>query len=276
MKKIVYTSLALLSCLTMSLNAQSQILKKIGKKLEQQAEKIIDKNLEISNTPKDSNPTSNSTDGGTGPFKNIPQLENDFARGSEEIFFDDFTEEVVGKMASKWTSNGTGTVQEVEGFPGKWLKLFDANTYKIKELVRIPESYTIEFDLLTFSSTENDFTIDFGFDYQKGVGKHYYLADQNPVNVEASYQFNKFTFDSNEVSPEKQSEIEANMSYFVNDVMKVKLMVVGDHMSAYINEYKVLDTEMIDPMTKKYFYFAVENDKNKADIYIKNVRINKL
>jgi len=260
----------------MSLNAQSQILKKIGKKLEQQAEKIIDKNLEISNTPKDSNPTSNSTDGGTGPFKNIPQLENDFARGSEEIFFDDFTEEVVGKMASKWTSNGTGTVQEVEGFPGKWLKLFDANTYKIKELVRIPESYTIEFDLLTFSSTENDFTIDFGFDYQKGVGKHYYLADQNPVNVEASYQFNKFTFDSNEVSPEKQSEIEANMSYFVNDVMKVKLMVVGDHMSAYINEYKVLDTEMIDPMTKKYFYFAVENDKNKADIYIKNVRINKL
>lgn len=266
----------LLFCLTSSLQTQAQLLNKIGKKLEQKAEELIDNNKKDSKTSSSEEPVSKSTSKQTGPFKNIAPLENDFKRGSEEIFFDDFEEDLIGKMAGRWTSNGTGTVQQVDGFEGKWLKLFDANTYKIKELVRIPENFTIEFDLLTLSSTKSNFAIDFGFDYQQGVGKHYYLADQNPVNVEASYRFNRFNFNSNEYSPKKSSEIEANMSYFVNDVMKVKLKIEGDHMSAYINEYKVLDTEMIDPMTKKYFYFAVENDENEAGIYIKNVRINKL
>ena len=286
MKRIAYGCLALTGCLMFSTPAQSQILKNIGKKLEQRAEKVIDKGLEdvLSTTSATENRSetapkedkSNRSSGQTGPFKNIPLLENDFVRGSEVIFFDDFSEENTGKMATKWTSNGTGAVQEVEGFDGKWLKLFDANTYKIKPLIRIPENFTIEFDLLTLSSTENKFQVDFGFDYQQGIGSHYYLAYQNPVNIEASYQFNRFNFNSNEVAPNKKSEIEANMSYFVNDIMKVKLKIDGDRMSAYINEYKVLDTEMIDPATKKYFYLGVNNEKNKSDIYISNVRISKL
>ena len=276
MKKIGIISLTLLFCLTITVQTQAQLLNKIGKKLEKKAEEIIDNNKTGSKTSTSNEPVTKSSGTQTGPFQNIPALENDFTRGSEEIFFDSFEDDIIGKMGSKWTSNGTGAVQQVEGFEGKWLKLFDANTYKIKELIRIPENFTIEFDLLTLSSTKNNFAIDFGFDYQRGVGKHYYLADRNPVNVEASYRFNRFSFKSNEYSPTKVSEIEANMSYFVNDVMKVKLMVEGDRMSAYINEYKILDTEMIDPMTKKYFYLAVENDKNEAGVFIKNVRINKL
>ncbi|NQD70061.1 hypothetical protein HP439_04930 [Sphingobacterium shayense] len=286
MKRIAYGCLALTGCLMFSTPAQSQILKNIGKKLEQRAEKVIDKGLEdvLSSPSATANPSemapnddiSTRSSGQTGPFKNIPLLENDFIRGDEVIFFDDFSEEKMGKMASKWTSNGTGTVQAVEGFDGAWLKLFDANTYKIKPLVRIPENFTVEFDLLTLSSSENKFQVDFGFDYQQGVGRHYYLAYQNPVNIEASYQFNHFNFNSNEVTPNKKSEIEANMSYFVNDIMKVKLKVEGDRMSAYVNEYKVLDTEMIDPATKKYFYIGVNNEKNESNIFISNVRISKL
>ncbi|MGO1245540.1 hypothetical protein [Sphingobacterium sp. JB170] len=283
MKRPNYGFLILIGCLFFCINAHSQILRKLGKKLEQKAEKVIDKSIE-GVIPENENPTNPSAGGEkssnnsrqTGPFKNIPLLKNDFVRGSEMIFFDDFTADTPGKMATKWTSNGTGAVQTVEGFDGKWLKLYDANTYKIKPLVRIPENFTIEFDLLTLSSTENKFEVDFGFDYQRGVGSHYYLAYQNPVNVEASYQFNRFSFTSKEVSPNKKSEIEANMSYFVNDVMKVKLKIEGDRMSAYINEFKVLDTEMIDSMTKKYFYLAVNNDKNESEIYISNVRINKI
>ena len=43
------------------------------------------------------------------------------------------------------------------------------------------------------------------------------------------------------------------MSDFVNDVMNVQLRVQGDRMEVYINEYKVLDTEMVNPATRSIF-----------------------
>jgi len=263
-------------------SSNAQLLRNLGKKLEQKAEEVVDRSINnIGNAKPESSSTSQSGDAGatsksSSPFALIPQADNNFERGTEQVFFDDFVQEVNGNMASKWTSNGTGRVEEVAGFSGKWLKLFNANTYKIKDLVRIPENFTIEFDLLTLSETKNDFAVDFGFDYQKGVGRHHYLADQNPINIEASYRFNWFGITSEEVDPRKKSEVKANMSTFVNDVMKVKIRVVGTNMQTYINGYKILDTEMVDPTTRKYFYLAVDNDSPSSSVYLSNFRIDKL
>ncbi|GAB3023825.1 hypothetical protein GCM10027051_30510 [Niabella terrae] len=257
-------------------NSHAQILENIGKKIEKKAEKKIAEVLE-DDTEKvaDESPKSNHSST-TGPFKNIPLTTYDFKTESEIVFFDDFSKETPGAMASRWTSNGTGAIARVNGFEGQWLKLYTENTYKIKELVRIPENCTLEFDLLTLADSKDGITIDFGFDHQKGVSKHYYLAYRNPVNIEASYRFDQFKFTSKEVNPNKSSEIEADMSYFVNDIMKVKIRLQGDRMTVYIDKYKVLDTEMADPVTKKYFYLAVENKKNQADIYLGNVKIAQL
>src|SRR5690606_23025585 len=202
--------------LSIATTSNGQILRNLGKKLEKKAEEVVDRSIDkIGNSKTGETSTSQSGDGnvvqpGTSPFALIPQAQNDFARGTEQVFFDDFSEEVNGNMASKWTSNGTGRIEEVAGVNGKWLKLFDANTYKIKDLVRIPENFTVEFDLLTLSETKNDFVVDFGFDYQKGVGGHYYLADRNPINIEASYRFNQFEITSKEVHPDKKSQVKAN------------------------------------------------------------------
>ena len=102
------------------------------------------------------------------------------------------------------------------------------------------------------------------------------LITKNPLNVQASYWFNKFEFASKEVQPNKRSEVKANMSYFTNDIMKVKIRVEGDRMCTYINEYKILDTEMADPITKKYFYFALNSDDKTAEVYVSNFRIDKI
>lgn len=268
--------------LSITTPSNAQVLRKLGKKLEQKAEEMVDRsinNIENSQNQPPSTSQSAGNDvsrGGSSPFALIPEPDRDFERGTEQVFYDDFSNEVNGNMASKWTSNGTGKVEEVSGIEGKWLKLYDANTYKIKDLVRIPENFTIEFDLLTLSETKNEFAVDFGFDYQKGVGSHYYLADRNPINIEASYRFNWFEITSKEVDPSKKSEVRANMSSFVNDVMKVKIRVVGKNMQTYINGYKILDTEMVDPTTKKYFYLAVDNESPSSSVYFSNFRIDKL
>lgn len=276
MKKISLTLLVGI-CLLGSYNpAKAQILKKLEKK----AEKVINQKIDtaLDNNPKETG--KEETDPGktnsTGPFKEMPQVAYDFKAGSEVVFFDDFSEDAIGAMAKHWTSNGRGSVTNVSGFEGKWLKMEDKNTYKIKDLVRIPENFTLEFDLLAIADNTDGISVEFGFDHQKGISKHYYLGDRNPINIDASYRFNKFDFTSNELSQRKSSEVKADMSYFVNDVMKVKLRIRGDRMETYINEYKVLDTEMVNPNTKKYFYIAVNYGKNNAEIYMDNVRITQL
>lgn len=276
MKKVFYLASGLFIFSITSINAQA--LKNIGKKIEKTANQIGDKIDEVFDKEKSKNASDSSSKKKTkvGPFKNIPLLENDYKKGSEDLFTDDFSKDVKGSMAQHWTSNGLGTVETVDGFEGKWLRLYDANTYKIKDLYKIPEDFTIEFDLLTLSETKHNFNVNFGFDYIKGVGQHYYLAQQNPINIQASYWFNKFEFNSKELEPEKSSTIDANMSYFVNDIMKVKISIVGERMRTYINEYKILDTEMVDPDTRKYFYIAINNDKNTSSIYLSNFKLSKL
>ncbi len=262
--------------------AHSQILKRLERKLEQSAEKALDKalggNSENADSATDTEEAVEDPVGksGTGPFKNIPATAYDFKAGNEVIFFDDFSNDSIGAMASRWTSNGRGSTASVPGFDGHWLRMYNENTYKIKDLVRIPENFTLKFDLLTLADSKDDISIEFGFDHQKGISKHYYLADQNPINIEASYQFDWFEFTSNELSQRKSSEVETNMSYFVNDLMRVELRIRGDRMEAFVNEYKVLDTEMVDPNTKKYFYIAVNDRTNRAGIYLDNVQITQL
>lgn len=254
----------------------AQIFKKIGDKIERKAGKVVDQAL--GNQHKDTTGRSSGSNSQikTGPFKTLPTRDYDFKAGSEILFFDDFSKDTIREMASRWTSNGTGAVAKVDGFEGQWLKLYDKNTYKIKELIRLPENFTLSFDLLTLAETKEGIRINFGFDHQKGVQKYNSLAYRNPVNVEASFRFDLMKFTSNEVSPAKKSELKTDMSYFVNDVMKVNMRVRGDRMSIYIDQYKVLDTEMVDPKTKKYFYLAVENKLNRGEVYLGNFRITAL
>lgn len=255
-----------------TVQVHAQLLKSIGKKLEKKAEEIVDKGVNYDFTSPEDKP-SGSDDKQTGPFKGgSVQKENAYFDG-DIVFFDDFSKSPVNSMATRWSSNGTGSVELVPGISGKWLKLYPKNTYKVKELISIPENFSLSFDLLTRAETGLDFDLDFGFDYQKGVGDHYFLAERNPINVKASFRFNRFIFTSKESNPDRRSELDANMSFFANDIMKVVILVEGNRMCTYINNYKVLDSELINPNTKKYFYLALQNDQKDADVYISNVKL---
>lgn len=275
MKKIILIGSYVI--LGLNINASAQLLNNLGKAIERKATDYIDKQADqLAATQPTTTATASTTSQNQRLFPNLQPLNYDYVRGTQPVFTDDFSADALGAMPQKWTSNGSGAVSKVTIADGNWFRLYDGNTYKIKELVRIPENYTVEFDVIALAEDKNRFSLDFGFDYQKGIGNHYYLAYQNPVNIQASYWFNKLEMNSKEVDPKKRTEVKANMSYFVNDVMKVKLKAVGDRMSVYINEYKIIDTEMLDPITKKYFYFALNQDDKEAEIYISNFRIDKI
>ncbi|RAV29442.1 hypothetical protein DN748_08025 [Sinomicrobium soli] len=255
--------------------SEAQLLKKLKKKLEKKAEEVVDRQVDGVLGNDDTAGEDHTGEERSGdPFRNLPKTVYDFVPGAEIVFQDDFSEDVEGNMASRWTSNGTGAVETLPGVPGKWLRVYPENTYKIKDLMPMPENFTLEFDMLTRADNYKDLgTPAFGFDYNKGVSKHYYLADQNPVNADLSYQFGKLNFTSKEVgSNRKSSEMDFPMSYFANDVMRIQVQVTGSRMRVFANKYKVLDTEMVDSESKKYFYFASDGNEHSR-IYIGNIRI---
>jgi len=275
MKKQVNTLITAILCIGFSYSSQAQLLNNLSKKLEKKADDYVSKKINEIDKKDKKNSSSLSSKKTNGPFALQDVMDNDFSAGSI-IFQDDFSTETVGNMASKWTSNGTGKVALVEGFDGKWLQLVDQNTYKIKNNNGLPSNFTIEVDVLVLDEGDKEVALDFGFDYKKGANEHYYLAQRNPVNIEASYRFNAFNFTSNELDVKKHSTINANMSYFVNDVMKLKIWVNNEQMKVFVNNNKILDTEMTNSNTKKYFYIATENEKNKADIFISNIKITEI
>src|SRR5690606_41963058 len=72
-----------------------------------------------------------------------------FVGGHVLLFEDSLNYDTPGRMAKYWQTNSTGTVVEISGAPGKWLKLADQASYQLDTLLQLPQKFTLEFDLLT-------------------------------------------------------------------------------------------------------------------------------
>ncbi len=73
---------------------------------------------------------------------------SDFIPGGNVIFEDNFSRDPVGDFPAKWSTSSEGAVVELDGFPGKWLKI-NSNVAVNPELKKkLPEDCTIEFDLV--------------------------------------------------------------------------------------------------------------------------------
>jgi OOP family OmpA-OmpF porin len=171
--------------------SSSQILKGIGKKIEQKvkektdrkvdetidksldkAERNIDRNAEkaeeaIGNAVKNKKTSHKKGKGGDADHseENTVSSDFDFIAGHKTIFSDDFSHDKIGDFPAKWNTNGSGEIVTLGKLPSKWLKVPD-NTLSLPEIKsKLPEDFTIEFDLyypkgttrppITFGFTEN-------------------------------------------------------------------------------------------------------------------------
>jgi len=75
----------------------------------------------------------------------------DFVPGDKLIYFDDFSQDFVGDFPSKWNTNGTGEVVKLSKAEGNWFQMKSGYNIMYIPLVanKLPEEYTIEFDLFT-------------------------------------------------------------------------------------------------------------------------------
>lgn len=81
----------------------------------------------------------------------------DFVPGEKVIFYEDFSQDAIGDFPALWNTNGSGEVVTTNLFPGKWLSFSGDKCIWTDELLKLPDNYTIEFDIIpTKAEDENE------------------------------------------------------------------------------------------------------------------------
>jgi len=78
----------------------------------------------------------------------------DFVPGEKIIFFDDFSQDAVGDFPALWNTNGSAEVVTTNLYPGNWMKFVMNECVWTDELLKLPENYTIEFDVIPIGGLE--------------------------------------------------------------------------------------------------------------------------
>jgi OOP family OmpA-OmpF porin len=87
----------------------------------------------------------------------------DFIPGEKIIFFDDFSQDAVGDFPALWNTNGSAEVVTTNLFPGKWMKYACREAIWTDALLKLPDNYTIEFDIVPVRGTEGNMS---GYDFR--------------------------------------------------------------------------------------------------------------
>lgn len=98
----------------------------------------------------------------------------DFIAGEKVLFYDDFAETEVGDFPPNWNSTASGEVVTNNLFPGNWFKMIGEGCVALEEGIKLPDNYTIEFDVIPYTVEENIESFEYGF---------YLYSAQNPKDL---------------------------------------------------------------------------------------------
>ena len=186
--KPILKFLVIAALFSLSLNTQGQIkvdLKKkinskVNQRVNQRTDQAIDKGMDavendIKNNSKKTDETNQANDtqkakesikegapdGDTGnkpAGQEQTQLQSyskyDFIPGEKVIFYEDFSQDAVGDFPALWNTNGSAEVVTTNLYPGNWMKYVMRECVWTDALLKLPDNYTIEFDIIPIGGLE--------------------------------------------------------------------------------------------------------------------------
>jgi outer membrane protein OmpA-like peptidoglycan-associated protein len=164
--KQLYLVFFLLFAFSLTQTVQSQIFDQIKKETEKVIKKETQKQPEVkkeetkSEEVKSNEETKNSEATNKTEEEKTSQkpqedpkfsssTQYDFVPGDNVIFFDDFSQDVVGDFPALWTANSAGEINTVSIAPGNWFNLnsTDGNYFYLND-INFPKNFIIEFDII--------------------------------------------------------------------------------------------------------------------------------
>lgn len=138
--------------------AKQRLEQKTNQKIDQAVDEAVDgnKNSNGKSSSDENNPQPTNASyseqpvskGSTGTQSIKTYSKYDFVPGDKIIYSDDFSKDVIGEFPVNWNTDGNAEVTTIDGLPGKWLRIQDGTKYESPFKTRLPDNYTLEFDLL--------------------------------------------------------------------------------------------------------------------------------
>ncbi|WP_411032400.1 OmpA family protein [Spongiimicrobium sp. 3-5] len=316
--RLLRISLTISLTVFFSTNVNGQFLKKLGKKAERAAERTIERRVERetskktdaaldsilepgskqpSNTPNSnggSSPPSNDngsnsggqnggTAGGPSGQKTITVYSKfDFVPGDELLFFDDYANDFIGDFPSKWNTNGSGEVVTVDDSPQRWMQILPGyKTFYVPDVPKLPEEYTIEFDLLAVgldnktSSTatmevllSDDLNFQYGDNY---VEAHIPFCQYSAIGIRMRNYINRGK------EGEINNVVKADLRNAVLNQPHISIAVNKQRFRLWVNEKKYVDIPRAVPTGKlSTLKFQLSNFKDgKERLFLSNLKVAK-
>ena len=110
----------------------------------------------------------------------------DFIPGEKVIFYEDFSQDAIGDFPALWNTNGSAEVVTTNLYPGNWAKFMMRDAIWTDSLLRLPENYTIEFDVIPTKGTDGNMS---GFTFRLMKCYNVRSFDPGAVPGKAAFSF---------------------------------------------------------------------------------------
>lgn len=199
-----------------------------------------------------------------------------FTAGNVPLFHGDLAATRIGAMPSAWKTNGSASVVSLGGMPGHWLKLANSATYKLVDPVRLPQHFTVQFDVIAVADKINDLDgFHFGFAHDNSV-RNYIMDAYNDGAINA-IKLNYSNSGGGSVASSATGYhhfFDFDLEGYPNRPLHVALDVNGDTMRVYLDHTKIADTKLFLGNGARHFFMSSSlNSKHGAAIVVGNFRI---
>lgn len=167
---------------------------------------------------------------------------SDFVPGTRILFQDDFSSDPEGDFPAKWNTNGSGEVVKINGIEGKWLEVKHSSVVAPEMKGKLPENYTIEFDLfLQQRGSLSIPRIDFGLTPVKDILREdLYYKEKFFVTIARYNEPDAKTveYGLREVIGNKS---DFPLTKYVNKTLHISMAINGTRIRIYLDGNKLID-----------------------------------
>lgn len=281
--------LVLLIVLASAQTSHSQILKKLGKRVENAAENAVLRKSEQKVSRETGKVMDTILDGKKGGNKkgsmsskqdntkndkineNTETSEKDtdsnafgvysnftFIPGNKLLFYDDFATDAIGDFPANWETGGSGEVVMTNESDTKWLSIVRRSGYMPTLENTLPENYTMEFDLTNngYGAGKPSSKLFFFFmtkkSYSSGSGGT--LAEVEILLSANGFNVRNVSNFGGEVEVKVGSFINRVIPNYLNNTVHISMAVNKKRLRMWVNEEKMIDSpNLLQANIGKYF-----------------------
>ncbi|RYY83565.1 MAG: OmpA family protein [Chitinophagaceae bacterium] len=312
MKKILFATLLLMPALVNAQSLFDRVKQKAKARVDQQVDKGIDRALDgaqgnaekavkTESAPNTEAAPESETEAAAPkaatPASAQPAFRSysryDFVPGADIVFAEDFAQDVVGEFPLQWGTNNRGEAVTIEGFDGKWLRMFKEGKFVSPAVKSLPANFTMEFDVVlnlppnTLHSNYPQLDIML-LALEAGADKtRKYLNGQLYPKADLELMIAPYPNDDSKISIETHEARELFFSKHgrdlpllgasVNKRTHFAFWIQGTRLRLWINGEKVYDLPQAMPTSAPFTHLAFEthnspyNDE-QVGYYLSNIR----